>query len=115
MIFISGRVVLDDGSVLTDSPSIQTVCKNQSHTETHADSKGNFSFHSGSGSATSNDAGFDVDTSSPAAGPGNPDRRDLQYCQLQASLPVSPPMSSNSPDVYPGVRAQTLGALSCTV
>lgn len=87
MISLSGKVVVDDGSVLTDSASIQTVCKGQKRTETHTDSHGNFSFQFGSRSATSNEAGFDTETSSPATRPGSPDRRDLRDCQLQASLP----------------------------
>jgi tetratricopeptide (TPR) repeat protein len=87
MIFLSGKVVVDDGSVLTDSASIQTVCKTQKRTETHTDLHGNFSFQFGGRSAIPSEAGFDVDTSSPATRPGSPDRRNLQDCQLQASLP----------------------------
>src|SRR5271157_4065107 len=88
MISLSGKVVVDDGSVLTDSASIQTICKNQKRTETHTDSHGYFSFQFGGRSVIPSEAGFDAETSSsPATRPGSPDRRILQYCQLQASLP----------------------------
>jgi tetratricopeptide (TPR) repeat protein len=87
MIFLSGKAVVDDGSLLTESASIQTVCKGQKRTETHTDSRGNFSFQFGGRFAASNEAQFDAETSSRATLPGRPDRRDLQGCELQASLP----------------------------
>jgi len=87
MISLSGKVVVDDGSVLTDSAAIQTVCKGKKRTETHTDSYGNFSFQFDSRSVTPAEAGFDAESSSPATRPGSPDRRNLQDCQLQASLP----------------------------
>jgi tetratricopeptide (TPR) repeat protein len=87
MIALSGKVVLDDGSVLTDLASIQTVCKGQKRTETHTDAQGNFSFQFGGRSAVPTEAGFDSEDFSPATLPGSPDRRHLQDCQLQASLP----------------------------
>src|SRR5712672_2913640 len=46
-VFLSGKVVIDDGSVLAESVSIQTVCKGRRHTETHTDSHGGFSFQFG--------------------------------------------------------------------
>lgn len=87
MIFLSGKVVVDDGSVLTESAAIQTVCKGQKHTETRTDAHGNFSFQLGSTFASSDDAEFDADTPSRTSARGRADRRDLQGCELQASLP----------------------------
>ena len=87
MIFLAGKVVIDDGSLLTESADIQTICKGQKRTETHTDSHGSFSFQFGSLSATSSGGEFDADTPSrnaPAA--GRPDRRDLRDCELRASL-----------------------------
>jgi len=88
IISLSGKVVLDDGSTLTDSASIQTVCKGQKRTETHTDLHGSFSFQFGGTSVASSDTGFDAET---AAGvnslSGRPENRSLQDCQLQASLP----------------------------
>ena len=86
-IFFSGKVVVDDGSMLTEAASIQTVCKGQKRTETHSDSHGNFSFQFGGRFATVGDTQFDAETSSRTSLPGRPDRRDLQGCELQAALP----------------------------
>lgn len=84
MMFLSGKVVLDDGSPLTESASIQTICRGQKRTETHTDSRGNFSFQFG-GSIGPAVAEFDADTSRSGM-TGRPDRRNLQECELQASL-----------------------------
>jgi hypothetical protein len=86
-IFLSGKAVLDDGSLLTESASIQTVCKGQKRTETHTDSHGNFSFQFGGRFAVAGETQFDAETPSGTTVPGRPDRRDLQGCELQASLP----------------------------
>jgi tetratricopeptide (TPR) repeat protein len=86
-IFLSGRAVIDDGSILTESASIQTVCKGQKRTETHTDSHGNFGFQFGDRFASSNETQLDAGTSSRTTLPGRPDRRDLRGCELQASLP----------------------------
>jgi tetratricopeptide (TPR) repeat protein len=87
MIFLSGQAVVDDGSLLTEPASIQTVCKGQKRTETHTDSRGNFSFQFGGRFGSPSDAQFDAETSSRPVVPGRPDGRDLQGCELQASLP----------------------------
>jgi tetratricopeptide (TPR) repeat protein len=87
VIFLSGKAVVDDGSLLTESATIQTVCKGQKRTETHTDSHGNFSFQFGGRSGSFSDAPFDAETSSRSVLPGRPDHRDLQGCELQASLP----------------------------
>lgn len=63
-IFLSGRVVLEDGSELTEQVSIQTICRGQKRTETHSDSHGNFSFELGNQNPMSVAAGMmDADTS----------------------------------------------------
>jgi tetratricopeptide (TPR) repeat protein len=81
--FLSGKVVLDDGSLLTDSAAIQTICKGQKHTETHTDSHGNFSFQfttrlSSTSGMTDSDASDDMMNSRA--------QRDFRECELQASL-----------------------------
>ena len=86
-VFLSGKVVVDDASVLTESATIQTVCKGQKRIETHTDGHGNFSFQFGGGSPASNESQFDAETAGGTTLPGRPDRRDLQGCELQASLP----------------------------
>jgi tetratricopeptide (TPR) repeat protein len=86
MIFLTGKVVIDDGSVLTEPAAIQTICKGQKRTETHTDSHGSFSFQFGGISAASSGGDFDADTPFRNASGGRPDRRNLHDCELQASL-----------------------------
>jgi tetratricopeptide (TPR) repeat protein len=42
-LFLTGKVVVDDGTELTESASIQTSCRGSSRTVGHTDSKGGFS------------------------------------------------------------------------
>jgi tetratricopeptide (TPR) repeat protein len=86
MIFLSGKAVIDDGSQLTESVSIQTICRGQKRTEAHTDSQGNFSFQFGNRVAAFSEGQFDADTAGTGS-PGRPERRDLQSCELQAALP----------------------------
>jgi tetratricopeptide (TPR) repeat protein len=86
MIFLSGKVVIDDGSMLTEVADIQTVCKGQKRTETHTDSHGGFSFQFGSLSAISSGMDFDADSPSRNVRGGRPERRDVRDCELRAAL-----------------------------
>jgi tetratricopeptide (TPR) repeat protein len=84
-VFLSGKVVVDDGSSLTDPVAIQTLCKGQKRTEAHTDSHGGFSFQLGGRFANNGEVQLDADTRSTpltdrAAG------RDLRDCELQASI-----------------------------
>src|SRR4051794_37826384 len=85
-IFVSGKVVVDDGSVLTESALIQTICRGQKRTETHTDSHGSFSFQFGSRTSMNRDVDYDAETSSNPTPSGRSERRNLQDCELQASL-----------------------------
>ena len=85
-IFLTGKVVIDDGSALTESATIQTICRGKKHSETHTDSHGNFSFQFGDRPDASGGLDFDADTSSRPAGSQKPEPRSLQECELQASL-----------------------------
>lgn len=85
-IFLSGKVVVDDGTDLGGSADILTVCKNQRRIETHTDIHGAFSFQFGGRSANSSDGEYEVDTSSRRSSQGRTERRDLRGCDLQASL-----------------------------
>lgn len=87
MVSLSGKVMIDDGSALTESATIQSICRGQKRNETRTDSHGNFSFQVGSRAAASTDPQFDAETSSISAPNGRPERRDLQGCELQAALP----------------------------
>jgi len=86
MIFLSGTVVIDDGSALTEVADIQTICKGQKRTETHTDTHGSFSFQFGSLSASSGGMSFDAETPSRINSSGRPERRNLRDCELRASL-----------------------------
>jgi tetratricopeptide (TPR) repeat protein len=88
-IFLSGRVVLEDGSELTEQVSIQTICRGQKRTETHSDSHGNFSFELGNQNPMSVAAGMmDADTSfSEGMSTTRGNQRDWRDCELQAVLP----------------------------
>jgi tetratricopeptide (TPR) repeat protein len=46
-IFLSGRVMLDDGTAPPESVSIQRICGSNPHTEAYTDGKGRFSFQLG--------------------------------------------------------------------
>lgn len=85
-IFLSGKVVVEDGSPLTETANIQTICRGQKRTETHTDSHGNFSFQFGGSFGASSSLEFDADSASRSSSAGRPDRRNLQECELQASL-----------------------------
>ena len=83
-LFLSGKVVIEDGSELTEPAAIQSTCRGQKHTEAYTDSHGNFSFEIGR-SVNANAAGFsDADTS--WSNTNSSRLRDLGDCDLQASL-----------------------------
>jgi tetratricopeptide (TPR) repeat protein len=88
-IFLSGRVVLQDGSKLTEPVAIQTICRGHKRTETYSDSHGNFSFELGNPNSLSGAAGLmDAETSfSDVMSSKNNNQRDLRDCELQAALP----------------------------
>jgi tetratricopeptide (TPR) repeat protein len=88
-IFPSGRLVLDDGSELTEQVAIQTICKGRKRTETHSDSRGNFSFELGNQDALAGAAGLmDAETSfSDVMSNKRNSQRDWRDCELLAVLP----------------------------
>lgn len=61
-IFLSGKVVFDDGSQPNIDVRIERVCNGSPHLEGHTDSKGRFSFQVGQ------NQGLDVDASDASAG-----------------------------------------------
>ena len=86
-IFISGKVVLDDGTELTEPAVIQTICRGRRHSETYSDTHGSFSFRfgdptQGSAAAISDASSSNVNNN----GMGTQSRQDLQDCQIQAEL-----------------------------
>jgi tetratricopeptide (TPR) repeat protein len=83
-LFLSGKVVIDDGSDLSEPAAIQTICRGQNHTEAFSDSHGGFSFEIGRSSGVSAAGLADADTSWSSAAATR--TRNLQDCELQASL-----------------------------
>src|SRR5689334_11641393 len=61
-IFLSGKVMFDDGSQPTMDVRIERVCSGTPHVEGHTDSKGRFSFQLGQ------NQGMDMDASDSSAG-----------------------------------------------
>ena len=105
-IFLSGKVMLADGTPPGEPVTIERVCWGQRRPETYTDSKGRFSFQLGdkhslafadaSTSGASNDAfsgaGFNSRGFGSQASPGAPavnalGRVDLSGCELRAVLP----------------------------
>jgi tetratricopeptide (TPR) repeat protein len=83
--FLSGKVVLSDGTSLTEPAAIQTVCKGRKRTETYTDSRGYFSFQFGTQTPTATAGVDDVDSSwGDNMSRGN--QREWRDCELQASL-----------------------------
>ncbi|MGZ4731773.1 MAG: tetratricopeptide repeat protein [Terriglobales bacterium] len=96
--FLTGKVVLDDGTQITESATIQTICHGRKQTVTHTDSHGGFSFELGDRTsfASADFSGADVDSTGPAAGRGV--QRNWRDCELLAELPgfSSQPIDLNS-------------------
>jgi tetratricopeptide (TPR) repeat protein len=97
-IWMSGKVVLDDGTLLTTPVAIQSSCKGRVHVEAYTDFKGNFSFELKSLNPTDTlPQGADTSSQTVVDGPpaelskrtdGLYSLRDYwQDCELQAVLP----------------------------
>lgn len=100
--FISGKVILDDGSQPTARINIQRICGVSTHRESSTDSRGNFSFQINPSQPEIQDAG---DIQGPMIGGGSPNDPSqglissmgapaqsdlasaLQMCDIRASLP----------------------------
>jgi tetratricopeptide (TPR) repeat protein len=85
--FISGKVMVDDGTPLTDAALIQSICKGKIHNEGYTDRHGSFTFDL----TSSRDAiGSAEESDSPVSGmmptTGRP-ARNLRDCDLHAVLP----------------------------
>jgi outer membrane protein assembly factor BamD (BamD/ComL family) len=91
--FLSGKVVVDDGTPLTDAAIIQTICRGNIRDEGYTDSKGAFSVQLG-GMAARQITGAADDTGGrpggdtvSAGGSTGSSGRDMRDCDLQAVLP----------------------------
>jgi tetratricopeptide (TPR) repeat protein len=87
-IFLSGKVVLDEGVPITEPVAIQTMCNGQKHTETYTDTKGNFNFQFSSRTSTVMQGGFADGEATMRNGTSvSGDSRDYRSCQILAALP----------------------------
>jgi tetratricopeptide (TPR) repeat protein len=100
-IFLSGKVVMDDGTPPPDSVTIERVCNGNHRPEAYTDSKGRFSFQLGQNAGVMQDASVSS-ASDPNFGstggfgtqggvPGDPrgggiSERDLMGCEIRATL-----------------------------
>jgi tetratricopeptide (TPR) repeat protein len=85
--FVSGKVVLDDGTQLTEPVAIETLCRGQRHTVAFTDAHGNFNFQFGD--PTMADSGDFTNAANEMMTPGQNQREAVYWkeCQLDAVLP----------------------------
>ncbi len=96
-IFLSGKVILDDGTPPPDPVVIERVCNGQPRPEAYTDSRGRFSFQLGHNMSMLPDASVSSSAEFPSdpagqTGPFGRSRtgiteRELMACELRASLP----------------------------
>ena len=89
--FLSGKVVVDDGSSLTEGATLQIECNAQRRTIAHTDARGQFSFELGGESQLQQYETPDA-TDTAGAGLGNTGMTstqptDYRQCELQAIAP----------------------------
>lgn len=84
--FISGKVVLDDGTAVTEPVAIETLCLGSRRTVAYTDNHGNFSFQFGDPAAAA-----DADVSDGGTSMMTPQRNqqtgNWRECELDAVLP----------------------------
>jgi tetratricopeptide (TPR) repeat protein len=80
--FLSGSVVVEDGTPLTEAAAIQTTCRGKKRIETYTDSHGAFTFEFASRASAASSALGDASTTISRGS-----RRDTRDCDLQAVLP----------------------------
>jgi tetratricopeptide (TPR) repeat protein len=93
-VFLSGRVVLDDGTAPPDTVVIETICGGVIRPQAYTDSKGRFSFQVGQNTNMMMDASVSsAESSFPRAGtgsggslPGRMGGQDMMGCELRATL-----------------------------
>jgi tetratricopeptide (TPR) repeat protein len=84
--FISGKVVLEDGSELTDSAAIQLTCRGQRRTQAYTDRRGNFSFQFATNASQTSDIG-DASATMMTRATSSEAVSNWRDCDIQAVLP----------------------------
>lgn len=85
--FISGKVVLDDGTALTEPAEIETLCRGNRHTVAYTDSHGAFNFQFGDPTMGANADLSDASNSMMTPQQNQQQESDWKDCQLLAVLP----------------------------
>ena len=85
-VFVSGKVLLDDGAELTEPAAIQLICRGDHHTRTYTDRHGGFSFQLGDPSPSAIADLSDASASSMTRDAAVREQRNWRECQLQAVL-----------------------------
>ena len=90
--YLSGKVLVDDGTPLTDAAMIQTVCRGSVRNEGYTDSKGAFSIDLNANAARQITGAADDEGGGRPMGSQSQDSsgmalRDMRECDLQAVLP----------------------------
>ena len=84
-LFLSGKVVLSDGSEPTERVLIKSICRGQIRTETHTDSHGGFSFQFGDRVSGMIESGSDAESPLGTRSSRN-SGSNAKDCELTASL-----------------------------
>jgi tetratricopeptide (TPR) repeat protein len=85
-VFISGQVVLDDGTELTEPAMIQTICRGQRRSQTYTNSRGYFSFQFGDSRSAAAASISDASSSGAPVRSSTESSSEINECQLQAEL-----------------------------
>jgi tetratricopeptide (TPR) repeat protein len=85
--FLTGKVIVDDGTPLTDPALIQSVCQGNIRNEGYTDSKGHFSLDLNSQREAFGSAQESYSPTAAMTNRGGYNRRNLRDCDLQAVLP----------------------------
>jgi tetratricopeptide (TPR) repeat protein len=105
-IFLSGRVLFDDGTPPNNEIRIERVCGANPRFEAHTDSKGRFSFQLGSNMAT------EIDTDPADANAGGFGPRDRQMASQAGGVPAlsrsNPYWNCELRASYPGYRSDVV-------
>ncbi len=109
-IFLAGKVMFDDGTAPSIDIRIERVCGGMVHLESHADSKGRFSFQVGQ------NTGIDTDASDASSG-GNFGGQSGQFSSRSGNLggnsnPMDPLWNCDLRAAYPGYRSDEISLAS---
>jgi len=86
-VFVSGKVVMSDGSPIAESVTIESNCGNRKRIETYTDSRGNFSFELKKKSSGMAIQSADISSYGDDSFSKNTDAFQYRNCELEAVLP----------------------------